>query len=112
MHWRRAAGSDGLPGYGLVRSFRFAAPAGNPAEAGCWASSAPDLRASRWAPRAALAWGTRRYRRSLKQCCGVGKAQVRAARAQRNSISCVLRAFLRLETQRPRTGCNWYEAKK
>ena len=40
------------------------------------------------------------------------KAQLRAARAQRNHIGCALRAFLRLETQRLRTGRSWYEAKK
>ena len=37
---------------------------------------------------------------------------MRAASAQRNHIGCALRAFLRLETQCPQTGRNWYEAKK
>ena len=64
------------------------------------------------APLAALSWGVEQYHRGLKQCCGVEKAQVRAARAQRNHIGCALRAFLRLETQRLQTGRSWYEAKK
>ena len=40
------------------------------------------------------------------------KAQVRAAKAQRNHIGYALWAFLRLETQRLRTGYNWCKAKK
>lgn len=101
-----------LQGYGFVRVFRFAAPDGGTEGAEYWASSDPDLAEAQRAPLAALAWGIEQYHRGLKQCCGVEKAQVRAAKAQRNHIGCALRAFLRLETQRMRTGRSWYEAKK
>ncbi|QKG53224.1 transposase [Hymenobacter sp. BRD67] len=101
-----------LQGYGFVRVFRFAAPDGGTEDAEYWASSDPDLPEEQRAPLAALAWGIEHYHRGLKQCCGVEKAQVRAARAQRNHIGCALRAFLRLEAQRLRTGRSWYEAKK
>ena len=101
-----------LQGYGFVRVFRFAAPDGGTEGAEYWASSDPELREGQRAPLAALAWGIEQYHRGLKQCCGVEKAQVRAAKAQRNHIGCALRAFLRLETQRLRTGRSWYEAKK
>lgn len=67
-------------------------------------SSPVQLREADRAPLAALAWAIERNYRGLKQCYGVEKARVRAARA--------LRAFLRLETQRLRTGRSWYEARK
>jgi putative transposase len=47
----------------------------------------------------------------LKQCCGVERAQVRAARAQRNHIGMAIRAFLRLERHFDATGISRYEAK-
>ena len=57
------------------------------------------------------AWGIEVYHRGLKQHCGVERAQVRAARAQRNHSGCALRAFLRLEVQRLGTGVSWWAAK-
>lgn len=109
-------GPDGqtvwLKGYGPIRVFRLAAPDGGADGAEYWASSEANLREADRAPLAALSWGIEQYHRGLKQCCGVEKAQVRAARAQRNHIGCALRAFLRLETQRLQTGRSWYEAKR
>ena len=68
-------------------------------------ASNPELHEAQRAPLAALAWGIEQYHRGPKQCCGVGKAQ-------RNHIGCALRAFVRPEAQRLRTGRSWYEAKK
>ena len=111
-----ATGADGqtvwLKGYGPVRVFRLAAPDGGAEGAGYWASSQAQFSEADRAPLAALSWGIEQHHRGLKQCGGVGKAQVRAARAQRNHIGCALRAFLRLETQHLQTGRSWYEAKK
>ncbi len=115
-----AIGPDGqtgwLKGYGSVRVFRLAAPDGGAEGAEYWASSQAQFSEADRAPLAALSWGIEQYHRGRKQCCGVEKAQVRAARAQRNHIGnhigCALRAFLRLETQRLQTGRSWYEAKK
>jgi len=42
-------------------------------------------------------WKIDSYHRGIKQCCGVQKAQVHSALAQRNHIRLALRAFLRLE---------------
>ncbi len=56
-------------------------------------------------------WAIEEYHRGLKQCCGVERAQVRSARAQRNHIGLAIRAFLRLEIQWFNTGISWYEAK-
>ncbi|MER2526872.1 MAG: hypothetical protein ABTR07_02975 [Candidatus Competibacter denitrificans] len=46
---------------------------------------------------ASYAWTIETYHRGIKQSCGIERAQVRAARAQRNPIQLALRAFLRLE---------------
>jgi putative transposase len=56
-------------------------------------------------------WAIENYHRGLKQCCEVERAQVRAARAQRNHIGLAIRAFLRLEHHFYTTGVGWYEAK-
>ena len=57
------------------------------------------------------AWGAEVYHRGHKQSRGVERAQVRAARAQRNHITRALRAFLRLERHRLVTGVSWWAAK-
>jgi hypothetical protein len=56
-------------------------------------------------------WGIEVYHRGIKQCCGIEQAQVRKATAQKNHFLYALRAFLRLEMHRLRTGISWYEAK-
>ena len=50
-------------------------------------------------------------RNAVARKLGVERAQVRAARAQRNHITCALRAFLRLEQHRLVTGLSWWAAK-
>jgi hypothetical protein len=60
---------------------------------------------------AGYAWTIEHYHRGIKQYCGVERAQVRAARAQRNHIGLCLRAFLRLEWHCYHTGISWFEAK-
>jgi len=62
----------------------------------------------RWA---GYAWTIEYYHRGIKQFRGIERAQVRAARAQRNHIGLCLRAFLRLESHCYRTGISWFEAK-
>jgi putative transposase len=66
------------------------------------------LKRQQWAE---FEWSIEEYHRGLKQCCGVEKAQVRAARAQRNHIGLAIRAFLRLEMHWFNTGVSWYESK-
>ena len=39
------------------------------------------------------------------------RGEVRAARAQRNHIGLAIRAFVRLEHHRIRTGLSWFETK-
>jgi hypothetical protein len=97
-----------LQGYGFIRVFRIVAPDGDTEH---WATNdlqldeLDRLRYGEWA------WGIEEYHRGLKQHCGVERAQVRAARAQRTHIGCAIRAFLRLELHRLTTGVCWWEAK-
>jgi len=56
-------------------------------------------------------WGIEVYHRGLKQCCGVERAQGRKAVSIPGHLLLALRAFLRLEAYRLRTGVSGDEAK-
>jgi hypothetical protein len=56
-------------------------------------------------------WGIEVYHHGIKQCCGIERAQVQKAVAQKNHFLYALRAFLRLGMHRLQTGISWYEAK-
>lgn len=97
-----------LQGYGFVVVFRVVSRDG---DTEYWATSDLGMGEGHRQKYSELAWGIEVYHRGLKQFCGVERAQVRAARAQRNHITCALRAFLRLEQHRTVTGVSWWEAK-
>jgi hypothetical protein len=98
-----------LKGYGLVRVFRTVAPDGH---AEYWASDDRELTEPQRAERTGQAWGIETYHRAIKQCCGIACCQVRSAAGQLQHLLCAVRAFLRLEAHRLRTGTTWYEAKR
>ena len=100
-----------LRGYGFVRVFRIAPTNGDADDVEHWASSDEQMSESARRTYATFAWGIEQYHRGLKQYCGVERAQVRSARAQRNHIGLSIRAFLRLEKNRIATGMSWWEAK-
>ena len=58
-----------------------------------WASSDLDLTPTRRQELAPQAWAIEDYHRGLKQCCGVERAQVRAARAQIAHMGFAIRAW-------------------
>src|SRR4051794_3821300 len=97
-----------LQGYGFILVFLIVTPDG---DREYWATG--DLAMGELIRRkyAEWAWGSEVDHRGLKQHCGVERAAVRAARAQRNHIGCAIRAFLRLEQHRLVTGVRWWEAK-
>jgi hypothetical protein len=97
-----------LQGYGLVKVFRIVAPDGDTQH---WASNDLGMDELTRLSLAELSWGIEEYHRGLKQHCGAARAQVRAARAQRNPIGGAIRAFVRLEYHRFTTGVSWFEAK-
>lgn len=97
-----------LKGYGLIRLFLIVAPDG---DREYWATNDLKMTALTRVRFAGYAWTIETYHRGIKQYCGVERAQVRAARAQRNHIQLALRAFLRLEWHCYRKGISWFEAK-
>ena len=97
-----------LKGYGLIKVFKIAAPDGS---IEYWATSDLTMTLELCADYALQMWNIEEYHRGLKQFCGVERAQHRSGRAQRNHIGLALRAFLRLEVHRLRTGTSWFEAK-
>jgi hypothetical protein len=97
-----------LQGYGWIVVFRIVSRDG---DTEYWATSDLGMDDGHRRKYAELAWGIEVYHRGLKQFCGVERAQVRAARAQRNHITCALRAFLRFEQHRIVTGMSWWAAK-
>ncbi len=97
-----------LQGYGFVLVFLIVAPDG---DREYWATSDLAMGEPTRLKYAEWAWGIAVYHRGLKQHCGLERAEVRAAKAQRNHSNCALRAFLRLEQHRLVTGVSWWEAK-
>ena len=97
-----------LRGFGLVRLFQKQDAKGQVEH---WATSDTEMKPSSFASLAKACWSIESYHRGLKQCCGIERAQVRSATGQKNHLLLALRAFLRFEALRLRTGLSWYEAK-
>ncbi len=97
-----------LKGYGLIRLFLIVAPDGD-REYG--ATNDLNMKALTRVRFAGYAWTIETYHRGIKQYCSIERAQVRAARAQRNHIQLAVRAFLRREWPCYQTGLSWFEAK-
>jgi hypothetical protein len=95
-----------LKGYGFIKVFRTVSENGDEQY---WASDLQMDEATR-EELESQGWGIEVYHRGIKQCCGIKRAQVRKAVAQRNHFLYALRAFLRLEMHKLRTGV-WNEAK-
>ena len=98
-----------LEAYGLIRVFRVVATDG---DTQYWATNDVEMDELVRLRYAEDAWGIEVYHRALKQQCGVERAMVRAGRAQRNHIGMAIRAFVRLEWHRVRTGIGWGMAKE
>lgn len=56
-------------------------------------------------------WKIKEYHRGIKQFCGVESCQARRNNVQRAHILMSIRAFLRFEVQKIRTGITWFETK-
>jgi len=97
-----------LRGYGFIKVFREVSPNG---DAEYWATNDLNMGLSQREELSKQAWSIESYHRGIKQCCGIEKAQVRSANAQVRHISFSIRAFVRLEVHRLKTGVSWYEAK-
>jgi DDE superfamily endonuclease len=83
-----------LEGFGSIRVFKVVSRDG---DIEYWATNDLAMDELTRLAHADQSWAIENYHRGLKQCCGVERAQARAARAQRNHIGLAIRAFLRLE---------------
>lgn len=97
-----------LRGYGFIKVFRIVSRNG---DTQYWATDDLEMSVSELEWLGKRAWSIEIYHRGVKQCCGVEKAQVRSTVGQINHISLSVRAFIRLEAYRLKTGVSWYEAK-
>jgi len=97
-----------LPGFGLVKVFRIVATDGDTQH---WVTNDLEMGELERLTYAERAWAIEEYHRGIKQHCGAERCQVRLGRAQRVHIGLALRAFVRLEWHRYRTGISWFEAK-
>ena len=97
-----------LKGYGWIKVFKTI---GTNGDFEYWATSKLDMSLQEAAFYALDAWQVEVYHRGLKQCTGIERAQFRLEVSQRNHIGLAIRAFVRLELHRLRTGVSWYEAK-
>ena len=97
-----------LKGYGWIRVFKTI---GTNGDFEYWATSKLDMTLQEAAFYALDAWQVEVYHRGLKQCTGIERAQYRLEVSQRNHIGPAIRAFVRLEMHRLRTGVSWYETK-
>jgi hypothetical protein len=97
-----------LKGYGWIKMFRTV---GTNGDAEYWATSRLEMTIEEAAFHALDAWQIEVYHRGLKQFTGIERGQFRLEVSQRNHIGLAIRAFVRLEAHRLRTGITWFEAK-
>lgn len=97
-----------LKGYGWIKVFKTV---GTDGDVEYWATSCLEMSLEQCAFYALDAWQVEVYHRGLKQFTGIERAQFRLAIAQRNHIGLAIRAFVRLEVHRLRTGVSWFETK-
>ena len=97
-----------LKGYGFIKMFKIVSQNG---DIDLWATNAQDIDDSTILRYTEWSWSIEHYHRGIKQFCGIERAQVRGAKAQRNHIGLALRAFLRLERFSFNTGLSWFEIK-
>ena len=98
-----------LKGYGWVMVFKTVAQNGS---FEYWATSKLDMTLEECAFHALDAWQIEVYHRGLKQNTGIERGQFRLLNAQKNHIALAIRAFVRLEVYRLKSGISWFEAKQ
>jgi hypothetical protein len=97
-----------VPGYGELKVFRIVATNG---DASHWATNDPELTPARREELAGWSWNIEEFHRGLKQHTGVERCAVRRIRGQLNHIGLSIRAFVRLEYHRIKSGISWFQAK-
>jgi IS4 transposase len=98
-----------LKAYGFIKVFRIVSKDG---DIEYWATDVLDMDEAKREKMAGYSWKIEEYHRGIKQFCGVEKCHSRKSQSQRAHIMFALRAFLRLEAERLRTGISWFESKR
>jgi len=98
-----------LKAYGFIKVFRIVAKDG---DIEYWATDLLDMDEAKREKLGRYSWKIEEYHRGIKQFCGVENCQARKSQSQRAHIMFALRAFLRLEAERLRTGISWFESKR
>lgn len=98
-----------LKGYGWVKVFKTVAKNG---DFEYWATSSLEMTTEQCAFYALDAWQIEVYHQGLKQNTGVERGQFRLTISQLNHIALAIRAFVRLEVYRLKTGTSWFDAKQ
>jgi putative transposase len=58
------------------------------------------------------AWKIEEYHRGIKQFCGIKRCQARRNNIQRAHILMAIRAFLKFEVHKIRTGISWFKQRR
>jgi len=98
-----------LKGYGWIKVFKTVAKNG---DFEYWATSNLEMTIEQCAFHALDAWQIEVYHQGLKQNTGIERGQFRLTVSQRNHIALAIRAYLRLEVYRLKTGTSWFDAKQ
>ena len=100
-----------LMGYGFTLVFRIVTCHGGTEQVEHWATKDLSLTEPQRQELSRQCFAIENYHRVLKQCCGVKRAHMRKAAAQKCYIVLSLRTYVRLEANRLKTGMSGYAAK-
>jgi putative transposase len=98
-----------LKAYGFIKVFKIVSKDG---DIDYWATDMLEMDEPERKKMAGYSWKIEEYHRGIKQFCGVERCQARKGQCQRAHIMFSLRAFLRLEVERLKTGASWFESKR
>jgi hypothetical protein len=98
-----------LKAYGFIKVFRIVAKDG---DIEYWATDMLEMDEAKREKFGGYSWKIEEYHRGIKQFCGVENCHARKSQSQRAHIMFSLRAFLRFEVERLRTGISWFESKR
>jgi putative transposase len=98
-----------LKAYGFIKVFKIVT---EDDDVEYWATDVLEMDEPKRVKMGKYSWKIEEYHRGIKQFCGVERCQARSGLSQRAHIMFSLRAFLRLEVERLKTGISWFETKR
>lgn len=98
-----------LKAYGFIKVFKIVT---EDDDVEYWATDVLEMDEPKREKMGKYSWKIEEYHRGIKRFCGVERCQARSGLSQRAHIMFSLRAFLRLEVERLKTGISWFETKR